>query len=455
MKNFVARLFAALLLSALPLNAATAQEAQSGAAADLPSPYDVKWNAFKANNPLSGLQQLQRREAEYLASPTLREAYLDGAMIQLCNAVGEYPASYRYEEQLLAAWEPRTKSRAQKAKDIETSPLENYKPQSAAAAIAAAADKHQIIILNEEHRASVHRALLLRLLPQLRAKGFRYFAAETLEEDADLNKRGYPTVNSGFYTNDPVFGDAVRTALKLGFKLIPYERTEKCERKPDQSPVFCDDQRERAQARNIYERVLKNDPNAKIFIFVGRGHGAKGKLSDEYSFMGHYLWNLSRIEPFTIDQLEFSEFYNRADENPLYRFVTSRYALAEPTIFVAPDNEFYSANRVAYDAQIFTPRAEYRNNRPTWLEFGGLRAAHKLKLKDLNLQADKNRFRAAAPVLVQAFAANENADAVPVDQIVLRPRQAVWNLMLPAGDFRIRAVDETGKTLGQYQFRRK
>ncbi len=51
----------------------------------------------------------------------------------------------------------------------------------------------------------------------------------------------------------------------------------------------------------------------------------------------------------------------------------------------------------------------------------------------------------------QAFYAQESADVVPIDQIILYPKQSIAALMLPKGDFRIRAINESGKVLGQYE----
>jgi hypothetical protein len=38
------------------------------------------------------------------------------------------------------------------------------------------------VMINEEHDTPLHRAFTTRLLPVLYAKGFRYLAAETLDE---------------------------------------------------------------------------------------------------------------------------------------------------------------------------------------------------------------------------------------------------------------------------------
>jgi hypothetical protein len=45
----------------------------------------------------------------------------------------------------------------------------------------------------------------------------------------------------------------------------------------------------------------------------------------------------------------------------------------------------------------------------------------------------------------------ESAGAVPVDQIILYPNKEIPVLMLPIGNFRIRATDKFGKLIGEYK----
>jgi hypothetical protein len=99
---------------------------------------------------------------------------------------------------------------------------------------------------------------------------------------------------------------------------------------------------------------------------------------------------------------------------------------------------------------IFHPRMSYENGRATFLKMNGLRKAQKINLKKLKLKANKNLF-VGDPVLIQAFYSQESADAVPVDQIILYPNKEISVLMLPKGNFRIRAMDKTGKVIAEYR----
>ncbi len=419
---------------------------------ELPNPAMIYRQGLAENNYLAPLLQLRQREAEYLASPQMRESYLE-FMAQLYNFVGDYPAAYAMEEKFLADLEPRIKFRARNANEIISSPLENHSPRSAVDTIARAADKHQIVIVNEEHRTSVHRALTHRLLSVLYQKGFRYLAIETLRvQDTQLNKRGYPTQKSGYYTPDPIFGDVIRQAIKLGFKTVPYEAEQRCPKPEDF--VACQNYREVTQAQNIYDRILKNDPQAKILIHAGRGHASKDKEEKGFAFMARHLWTISGIEPFTVDQENYSERKNPIDERPLYRFVVAKNLLLEdPTVFQSAEGKYFSDSE-GFDLRVFTPRAQYTEGRPAWLRLSGARRSFRVKPKKLNLQVRQGKLKSDEPLLLQAFIKGESAEAIPIDQIILYPNQEIPALMLPKGNFLIRAVDKTGKVLTQYEQKR-
>src|ERR1700722_12070140 len=128
----------------------------------------------------------------------------------------------------------------------------------------------RIVMINEAHHVPQHRAFAIQLLKHLRKKGFRYFAAETLAMyDHDLQTRGYPTNASGYYTAEPVYGDLVRTALKLGYRVIPYEAA---------GSFKNAEEREQAQASNLVEAIFKKDVHAKVIIYAGYSHIDEGGL---------------------------------------------------------------------------------------------------------------------------------------------------------------------------------
>ncbi len=445
MKHFLAVLSLVFPLLLMPARL-QAQQSDSTKAAIPPNPFQILTKGINDNNYLASLLELQRREPEYLAFAPMREIYYE-LLTQAYAYVGDYKGAATAEEKLYEHTAFRMKARNKNAEEISESPLKNYTATSALKTIGEAGRQHQVIIINEEHRAPVHRALTHRLLSVLYQEGFRYFAAETLtSQDSSLNQRGYPTHNSGFYTHDPVYGDVIRQALKLGFTVVQYEHELPC---TSEDGDVCQEERERGQAQNLYDKILKKDPQAKILVHAGRTHAAKTNYKGHYALMAWHFEKVTGIEPFTIDQVFYTELKNPLDELPLYRFVTgNKLLLDEPTIFESPEGKFHT--RAGYDLEVFTTRVHYTNGRPAWLQLDGDRKPYAIDLEQLNIGSEKKKLKAASPLLVQAFVAGESPDAIPIDQIILYPGKEIPVLLLPAGLFRIRAIDEQGNILGEY-----
>ncbi len=409
----------------------------------LPDPYMVMYTGVKENNYLTPLVELKRNEARYAASASEEQRFIFRYMMSYLHSyVGNYQEAHAYYDQILH-------EDIKAEKPLESSPLDSYQARSAVEAIAAMADKHNVIMINEEHDDPMHRAFTTRLLPLLYAKGFRYLAAETLmETDKDLNERGYPTHKTGFYTADPVYGDMIRTAIRLGYKAVAYEHkwATRCTPKPD-NPSSCQDERERGQAQNLYDRIFRDNPDAKVLVHVGRGHNQEIK-GEKVSMMAAHFKQITGIDPFTIDQMFMSERSSPQAERRLYRYVMGKRQINEPVVFQSAKGEFWKG--YGFDLQLFHPRTRFEKGRPVWLRMGGLRKAEEIDLK--KLKGAKQILSTASPViLVQAFAAKEGADALPVDQVVISSAKGAPALVLPPGAYRIRAINEAGEIVGQYE----
>lgn len=403
------------------------------------NPFEIYQKNLNENNYLTPLVELERREAEFMKSPQW-SGLIPDLLAYLNSYVGRYDVARAYYDR---NFEKQIKPQP----DLTSSPLDDYEMRDAFQSIVSIAEKQQVVMINEEHDGSLHRAFTARLLPHLYKAGFRYLAAETLGEDEALQKRGYPVQKTGFYSVDPVFGDMLRTALKLGFKPVQYEHRpmERCTPTAEK-PNFCQDERERGQAQNLYENIFKNDPNAKVLVHVGRGHNQKSKQSD-WAFMAWHFREISGINPLSINQM-MSERSAPRFERPEYRYITSNRKFTAPVVFQSKTGEWHKGN--GFDLIVFHPRSHYENGRPIWLKMDGRRRAEKINLKKLKLKARNQTFAETNPVLIQAFVEGESADAIPIDQFILHPNQNIPPLMLPKGNFNIRAMDEKGKIAGQY-----
>ena len=91
-------------------------------------------------------------------------------------------------------------------------------------AIVSAATNSRIVILNEAHNISGHRAFANRVVRALRPLGFDWFAAEAFNppqlepfQGIEAFREGAVFGGSmGWYTFDPVYAEMVREAARLG-----------------------------------------------------------------------------------------------------------------------------------------------------------------------------------------------------------------------------------------------
>jgi hypothetical protein len=246
----------------------------------------------------------------------------------------------------------------------------------------------------------------------------------------------YPDYRSGYYLKDPVFAAAVRTAKQLGYRLIAYDTSE---RGPDGDPSF----RDRTQAANIKARVFDRDPEAKVFIIAGRLHASEIAAPDGWTPMAAALKQATGIDPFTVYAPTMSQRLAREDEHPWYRDADAHGLVKEPTIFVEKATG-RTLGFDACDAYVFWPRFQVLDGRPDWMvtTLGRKRVAIPEALK-----AGKGRR------LIQAFVEGEPVSAIPIDQLLLGHADAPGVLMLPPGEYRLRAVDERTTELAQANLR--
>lgn len=283
------------------------------------------------------------------------------------------------------------------------SPLDGgYAARPALDEIPALASNYQIVMLNEAHNVAMTRSLTVALLSHLYAQGFRYFAAETLsQKDAQLQTRGYPIDDSGFYTQEPVYAEMVRTALKLGYKVIAYEAT---------STITRPDQREAEQARHIYEQVFKEDPHARLVINAGYEHIVKAGVYLGGESMAEHLHRLTDAPILAIDQTAMYPRPSSQNNHPYYTAVMKQLHPDAPIVFVDAKDKPWSL-RSAYDVNVFFPPEKLERGRPTWLTLWGLRQPH---------WVSGDGCRGHYACLVEARYSNEGPDAIPADRMLLQ-----------------------------------
>jgi hypothetical protein len=312
------------------------------------------------------------------------------------------------------------------------STLARFIPEPAIEAIVRAARGRQIVILNEAHHVPRHRAFGMLLALELRKLGFEYLAMETFAPDVEsLARRGYPTVADGFYSDEPLFGDFIRQALRAGYRPIAYEQDWVA---ATESSDMVDriESREEAQANNLIERVLKANPGARLFVYVGYSHAYKGFQempgNRRTAWMAERLRAKSGLDPLCIDQTSVIEPQAGSRDRALLDAIFAARAddavvladKATPTRYSSPD-----AARI--DVQVFHRPTKLLRDRPDWLAMGGYRKPRAIPAKLLPKSGRR---------LIQAFVDGESADAVPMDQVLVTAGQPVPVLMLPKAKYR-------------------
>lgn len=390
-------------------------------------PGALKQEALRAGNPLATYAAMLELESQYRQSKIFSSIYPE-VRLNFEEFLG-FPIAGEQAMKIIIRGKPSTG---------ETPLARSYTPQSALKVIAREAAKTRLVIWGEEHHLPQTRSLYEALLKALWLQGYRYLAAETFDESVMRPAFKVPDYDSGYYTRDPVFANAVRVATDLGYKLIAYDTTE---RGPAGDASF----RDRTQAENINARSFAKDPNAKVFVIAGRGHASEQTAADGWTPMASVLKRLTGIDPLTLYAPAMSQRSTREEEDPLYRYATSHGLIKQPTIFVKRKSGGLLGSE-SFDAYIFWPRVELRNGRPDWMT---------TTLKRTPVTIPREKLIGRGMRLVQAFSPEQRPATIPVDQIVITEQSTKVVLMLPRGRFSARIIDPDNNIIATWSLRVK
>lgn len=339
---------------------------------------------------------------------------------------------------------------------------DTWQAADAADTIAKLAVGRRIVMVNEAHHDAHTRVLTLALLPRLRALGFTHVAIEALgEHDPDLARRGYPDAGSGSeYLHEPLYGEIVRTAIRLGFVLVPYD---------GESGDMAT--REREQARNLYQRVFKKNPTARLFVHAGYAHvdKAKGRLGTVPP-MAMQLGKLSGIDPLSVDQTAFRDVRSGNAFDPYHRLVAEFQPRQAVVLLAKADGKPWSAAPEQNDVSVILPsdlplpaepgEADAKHTawlsfglsgipvqttapkppRPAWLDLEGKRRPY-----PIDAEACRRQF----PCVVEAHYENEPDGASAADRYVFGKSGERASLHLFPGRYRLRAFGRDGRNLNE------
>lgn len=299
------------------------------------------------------------------------------------------------------------------------------------------ARRTRIVILNEDHIVPRDRAFALKVARALKPLGYRYLAIEaltngvdqagTIERMRDLASRGYIRLDDGFLTKDPIFADFLNHSMGMGYQLVPYEYVSS----NVSHTVDVQVSREKVQAVNIYNTILKNHPGAKVFIYVGFGHVAESSLGTfpdgrPRKEMAAWLKEISSINPLTIDQSSIGDSRSSDSNEKIYEAAGRKASGRSITLFDNRRPLILGRFHGSVDLQIVHPPKKLKNGRPDWM-----RAMGRIPQRSPAWIAGISK-----PTLLQVFPEKGSFDAVPLDQIMVIPGKAAPPLMVYHGPVR-------------------
>ena len=143
------------------------------------------------------------------------------------------------------------------------------------------------------------------------------------------------------------------------------------------------------------------------------------------------------INPFTINQEILTERYQPEMEDPFFRLVDT---LAEASVFVNRTGELSrgAPGDERFDVRLFHPRTTYTAGRPAWLLLHGQRKLY---------WSDPDTISIDYPLMIKAYRAGEDKQAVPVDIVEWQNYSDQKALVLRPGEYTLRIINPAGDTL--------
>ena len=289
-----------------------------------------------------------------------------------------------------------------------------------------------VVMINEDHNTPKHRLLTYNLLKNFYDLGFRYLAVEALEKDSSYKKLGFPQVKSGFYMGEPIMGDLLRRAIKLGFKLVPFESNDRTTY-DGKSESYLDNIREINQAKNLAQ-IFQNDPGAKIVVHSGHGHiWEKG---GDIIFMAEYFRILTGINPVTINQSinSMDEFKEKLDSTINLQKTDVPYIVLDQTNKPRISG---GDKQGAYDLLVSwpTPQTIFGRNDFVFTKDGTVKYYINLRSQDQGK-------------LLQVISLDMRND-IPYDQFIIKNNIKKYGISLEKGQYYIQIKDNLGQVVSK------
>jgi hypothetical protein len=380
---------------------------------------------------MSGFRVMAQEAREtYRFSNDIKSAVLKDTVVWKYQVgATDYSFNGSYKE-AIDTWNPFVSKQA-KISQSDSMYFQSFKSLNAKDYILNRSKKEEIIIINEAHHNSSHRVFTTSLLKGLYNNGYRFIGLEALR-DSLINQRKFPIRESGYYIQEPQFGNLVTQAIKIGFTVFGYDTKDKNGK-----------EREREQAENI-ARIIKRNPSSKFLIHCGYDHVIEGtpNVKSWEKAMAGRLIGLTKINPFTIDQVAYSENGKAHLNDPYIQILNPK----ESSILINDKGETFNREKgnEKVDCSIIHPVTQYDNGRPTWLLLGGKRKIYSIP---------KYKIR-QYPALVLAYRDGEfDLRGIPADVIEVLNETQSSSLVLDKGKFEIIVKNKDYKITDRYRKR--
>lgn len=304
--------------------------------------------------------------------------------------------------------------------------INNASVEDAITAIVREAKKTQIVILNEAHHVPMHRAFAMKLARELKKIGYNYLACEAFNmyDDFPLQKQ-YVNEKTGLFTKETTYANFLRDAMREQWQFVSYE------------PVT--DPRESGMAKNLAQKIFKQNPKAKVFIYAGYSHAYEfpsAETDADNSKMAAQLKRLTGINPLTIDQTAMYAHIDSKRQSNLYKAAIAKMKEEKPFILKS-ENQYYlklGINNQLVDMQVIYPAysTSPATGRASWLaSLAGFTP------RDI----PKELLPATGRRMIYAYHKQEPVDGIPADVVIVEAGKATPKLMLPPGEFRFAFED--------------
>ena len=405
----------------------------------------LKFSGKGASSPVaSNLTEDGRQENRRVEFKASGELIKDVDLAQV--NVTEADLSYRFSEDLNLDAKPYQYNFIGRYKDLykcqtrqksDASPssiLRDYKPYSAIKYIDEAIQAQSLVFINDSPLHPQTRILTKEALQVFAKKGFTHLAIEAFTNPKErIDQIGYPTINMGIYTDEPLFGELIREAIGLGFTIVSIQPSDIELRKAKtivqkKMSLSAKDHKltfnavNWSKAMNLNRQIRKSGA-AKYLVITNKKQVFKKKHNGIKS-IAVWFQEITGTMPYSIDQVTMNEQCPDT-ENPVYKFANVNY----PAV-MKKYSQYYKSKvddvEEMYDMQIFHPRSQYVQNRPTWLKNGD---------QKISYQINADQYGMSYPLLILAYLPNEDKEiAIPLDIIEIKNNRDAMPLFLPPGE---------------------